>query len=289
MRSSWNTSAARAELVAIRGAAADAIILGSGLAGLADVVACGDRIPYACVAGLGATSVEGHPGFITLGRIAGEPVLVFAGRFHRYESFEANAPSSIVSVAADAGCERVIMTHAAGSLTRRLKTGTWMLARDALSLPARLHLGAREAPRREDASWGARRNHEGSSPEVRGGPTVLVSARLSAEIREAARAADVPLAEGVLCWTSGPTYETGAEARSAAIMGADAVTMSSLPELVAARCLGLEAASLGWITNYTANISERRTDHACVVETGRAGVRSLDAMLTALFRARRGA
>jgi len=118
---------------------------------------------------------------------------------------------------------------------------------------------------------------------------VLVSARLSAEIREAARAADVPLAEGVLCWTSGPTYETGAEARSAAIMGADAVTMSSLPELVAARCLGLEAASLGWITNYTANISERRTDHACVVETGRAGVRSLDAMLTALFRARRGA
>jgi purine-nucleoside phosphorylase len=289
MRSSWNTSAARAELGAVRGAAACAIILGSGLAGLADGLNSRVRIPYACVPGLGATSVEGHPGFVTLGRIAGEPVLVFAGRFHRYEGSEANAPSSIVSVAADAGCARIIVTQAAGSLTRRLKAGTWMLATDALTLPARFAVETGGGSRCTDLPSGARRNREDFSREARRGGTALVSARLSAEIREAARAARVPLAEGVLCWTSGPAYETAAEARCAASLGADAVTMSSLPELIAARRLGLEAASLGWITNHTANVSQRRTDHAHVVGMGEAGVRALETMLAALFRARRTA
>jgi purine-nucleoside phosphorylase len=263
MRSSWNTSAARAELRAVRGAAADAIILGSGLAGLADRIGTRARIPYSRVPGLGATSVEGHPGFVAVGRIAGEPVLVFAGRYHRYEGPEANAPSSIVSLAADAGCARIIVTQAAGSLTRSLSPGTWMLATDVLSLPARLAVESGGAP--------------------------LVSARLSAEIREAARAAHVPLAGGVLCWTSGPAYETAAEAGAASCLGADAVTMSSIPELIAARRLGLEAASLGWITNHTANVSRGRTDHAHVVGMGEAGVQALEAILTALFRARRNA
>ncbi|HEY5133306.1 MAG TPA: purine-nucleoside phosphorylase [Candidatus Krumholzibacteriaceae bacterium] len=289
MRSSWNASAARAELGAVRGAAAYAIILGSGLAGLADRIGTRVRIPYASVPGLGATSVEGHPGFITLGRIADEPALVFAGRFHRYEGSEANDPSSIVSLAADAGCVRIIVTQAAGSLTRRLRAGTWMLATDALSLPARFAIEPGGVSRREDVRPGARRNREDFSRETRRGGTALVSARLSAEIREAARAAHVPLAEGVLCWTSGPAYETAAEARFAVSLGADAVTMSSLPELIAARRLGLEAASLGWITNHTANISRRRTEHAHVVGMGEGGVRALEAMLTALFRARRTA
>jgi len=89
------------------------------------------------------------------------------------------------------------------------------------------------------------------------------------------------LAEGTLCWTSGPVYETAAEARAAALMGADAATMSSYPELIAARREGLEAASLGLITNQAANVSGGRTDHAEVMCAGGAGVRSLLALLEA--------
>ena len=289
MRSSWNASAARAELSAVRGAAAYAIILGSGLAGLADRIGTRVRIPYASVPGLGATSVEGHPGFITLGRIADEPALVFAGRFHRYEGSEANDPSSIVSLAADAGCARIIVTQAAGESYAAVE-GRHVDARDGRSFPAG---EVRHRARRRVA---ARRRPAGSAAKPRGlfpgDAPGRHGARLGAALRGdpgAARAAHVPLAEGVLCWTSGPAYETAAEARFAVSLGADAVTMSSLPELIAARRLGLEAASLGWITNHTANISRRRTEHAHVVGMGEAGVRALETILTALFRARRTA
>jgi purine-nucleoside phosphorylase len=277
MRSSWNTCAVPDELSGIRGAASYAVILGSGLAALADIVAPIARIPYGRVPGLGATTVEGHPGFISLVRIAGEPVLFFAGRFHAYEGVGADGLASLVSLAAGVGCRRLLVTQAAGSLKRKVRPGTWLLATDILRFPARLGLDMGRAAYHWDKPGAVRRI---------GGP--IVSDVLSAEIRQAARAAEAPLAEGVLCWTSGPAYETAAEARAAELMGGDAATMSSLPELLAARYLGLEAASLGWITNYTANVSGEWTDHVHVLGMGEVGVRTLERILVAFFRARRG-
>jgi len=276
MRSSWNAYSTSEELRAIRGAAVDAVILGSGLAGLADAFDTLVRIPYARIPGFDAPSVEGHSGFVSLNRIAGEPVLLLAGRFHSYEGAGAASLASPVALAAYAGCTRIVVTQAAGSLTRRIPPGTWMLATDAISLPARFASGLNRAPYRKDDSRLGRR-----------GAVRIVSQRLSAALREAARAAHVPLADGVLCWTSGPTYETAAEARAAAIAGADAATMSSFPELLAAQSLRMEAACLSWITNYTVSISGGRTDHAHVVGMGEAGAPMLGAMLAALFRARR--
>jgi purine-nucleoside phosphorylase len=276
MRSSWNTCAVPDELSGIRGAASYAVILGSGLAALADIVAPIARIPYGRVPGLGATTVEGHPGFVSLGRIAGEPVLLFAGRFHAYEGVAPDRLTSIVSLAAGVGCRRIIVTQAAGSLTPRIHPGTWMLMNDALWFPTRIGADLDRGTYRARAPRSSRR--VGAS---------LASRRLSARIRAAARTALIPLAEGVLCWMNGPTYETAAEARAAALMGADAVTMSSFPELLAARRLGLQAASLSWITNEAAHISGERTDHAHVIGMGEAGARTLRNLLEAYFCARR--
>ncbi|MCX5752154.1 MAG: purine-nucleoside phosphorylase [Candidatus Krumholzibacteria bacterium] len=259
----------------MRGAAACAIVLGSGLSKLAlglESIAC---VPYERIPGFGRTSVAGHPGFVSLCRLAGAPVLLFAGRFHAYERAGADTLASPVSLAKYAGCSSIIVTQAAGSLARRIPIRTWMLATDVIAFPSRSGLRFNREP-----FGGPPRGAERS----RTAP--VVSKGLSATLRSAARAAGIALAEGVLCWTSGPTYETAAEARAAAFMGADAATMSSLPELIAARRFGIEAACMSWITNYTAAVSENRTVHAEVLESGNEGARSLGAIVAGLLRAR---
>jgi purine-nucleoside phosphorylase len=260
----------------MRGAATCAIVLGSGLSKLASGLESLASIPYERIPGFGRTSVAGHPGFVALCRLAGAKVLLFAGRFHAYEGAGADALASPVALAKYAGCSAVIVTQAAGSLTRRIPTRTWMLATDVIPFPSKEGLRFNSEPFR-GALRGTGR-HEA---------TPIVSRELSAELRRSARAARVPMAEGVLAWTIGPTYETAAEARAAAFMGADAATMSSLPELLAARRIGIEAACMSWITNYTATISEGPTDHAEVLGGGDAGARSLGALVAAFLRGRR--
>jgi len=259
----------------MRGAAACAIVLGSGLSRLVCGLESLAHVPYERLPGFGRTSVEGHPGFVSLCRLAGAPVLLFAGRFHAYEGAGIGALASPVMLAKYAGCSSIIVTQAAGSLTRRIPVRTWMLATGVIPFPSRSGFrfnrepfsGAfRETGRRREAP--------------------IVSKGLSAALRRAARVARIPLAEGVLCWTSGPTYETAAEARAEAFMGADAATMSSFPELLAARRIGIEAACMSWITNHTANLSESRTVHAEVLDSADAGARSLGALVAAFLHAR---
>lgn len=262
----------------MRGAASCAIVLGSGLSNLARGLESLARIPYERIPGFGRTSVEGHPGFVSLCRLAGVPVLLFAGRFHAYEGVGADVCASPVSLARYAGCTSIIVTQAAGSLTRRIPPRTWMLATDVIPFPSRCGLSLNSEP-----FSGAFR---GTGRPCK---TPLVSKELSAALRRSARTARLPLAEGVLCWTSGPTYETAAEARAGALMGADAATMSSFPELLAARRTGIEAACLSWITNYTAALSEGRTVHAEVLGNGDEGARSLGTLVAAFLRGRGGA
>jgi purine-nucleoside phosphorylase len=272
MRSSWHTSSIPEEIGAIRGAASCAVVLGSGLAGLAETVPSSSRIPYGRVPGMRAPGVSGHPGFVAVRRIGGSPVLLFAGRSHAYEGASGAELAAAVALAARAGCARLVVTCAAGSLARRLRPGTWMLATGLVAFPARLGPDLSRPP------YGRGRR----------GAAELLSRPLARAILDASREAAVPVEEGTLCWTSGPTYETAAEARAAARMGADAVTMSSFPELVAARSFGLEAACLSWITNDTAHVSRGRTDHAGVVAMGEAGARSLEQVLAALLASRAG-
>jgi purine-nucleoside phosphorylase len=273
MPSSCNTVSALEELRAMRGAAACAVVLGSGLSKLLDGAESLARIPYERIPGLGRTSVEGHPGFVSLCRFAGSTVLFFAGRFHAYEGAGADALAFPVLLAKRAGCSRIIVTNAAGSLRRGMRRRSWMLATDVVALPS----GGCARLGREPFGGRSR-----AAVRERGMP--LVSESLSAALERAAREARVPLAKGILCWTSGPTYETAAEARAGAFMGADAATMSSLPELLAARRLRVEAACLSWITNDTAAVSSGRPDHADVLVGAEAGARSLGAIVAAFLR-----
>jgi len=259
----------------MQGAAACAIVLGSGLSKLARGLESLTRVSYARIPGFGRTSVEGHPGFVSLCRLAGVPVLLLAGRFHVYEGAAADVLASPVSLAKYAGCSSIIVTQAAGSLTRRIPTRTWMLATDVIAFPSRSGLCFNREP--FSGAFGGT-GRPSAEP--------VVSKELSAALRRSALAARIPLAEGVLCWTSGPTYETAAEARAGAFMGADAATMSSYPELLAARKIGIEAACISWITNYTANISEDRTVHADVLDSADEGARSLGALVAAFLHAR---
>ncbi len=259
----------------MRGAAACAIVLGSGLSALARGLESLARVPYARIPGFGRTSVEGHPGFVSLCRIAGVPVLLFAGRFHAYEGAGQDALAAPVLLAKRAGCTSIIVTQAAGSLTRRIPPRTWMLATDVVHFPSRSGLRFNREP------------FGGVSPKTgRPCPAPRVSKELSAALRRSARAARIPQAEGLLCWTSGPTYETSAEASAGAFMGADAATMSSYPELLAARRIGIEAACLSWITNDTASLSEGRTAHAEVLDSAEEGARSLGALVAAFLSVR---
>jgi purine-nucleoside phosphorylase len=259
----------------MRGAATCAIVLGSGLSKLARGLETLASVPYARIPGFGRTSVEGHPGFVSLCRLAGAPVLLFAGRFHAYEGAGTEVLASPVAFAKDAGCSSIIVTQAAGSLTRRIPARTWMLATDVIHVPSKSGLRFNREP------------FGGASPgTARPRGTSVVSRELSAALRLSAHAARIPLAEGVLCWTSGPAYETAAEARAGAFMGADAATMSSYPELLAARKIGVEAACLSWITNDTASLSEGRTVHAEVLASASAGARSLGAIVAAFLRGR---
>ncbi len=262
----------------MRGAASCAVVLGSGLSKLLDGVESLARVPYGSIPGFGRTSVEGHPGFASLCRFAGSTVLFFAGRFHAYEGAGADTLAAPVSLAKRAGCSRIIVTNAAGSLSGRVRTRSWMLATDVVAVPS----GGRAVLGREPPGGLP-------GPAGRSGGISLVSAGFSAALERAALEARVPLAKGILCWTGGPTYETAAEARVAAFMGAHAASMSSLPELIAARRLRIEAACLSWITNDTAALSGGRTDHEDVLAGGEAGARSLGALIAAFLRRPEGA
>jgi inosine/guanosine/xanthosine phosphorylase family protein len=239
-----------------------AVILGSGLSALESAAGCGGHIPYTEIGGLCPTTVAGHPGRLSLGSIGGRPLLVLAGRYHVYEGLALSHAGHLAILAHRLGCSRLLCTHAAGALGPGIGAQSWLLASDVIALP-----------------FSARADGRGAAPSRR----PLISTRLRREIAGAARAAGVPLREGVIFYTTGPAYETGAEARAAAALGAAAATMSTLPELAAARDCGIEAACLGWITNEAANVDGAPIGHDDVVLSGCHGARSLAEILEELI------
>lgn len=239
----------------LRGRGGTAVVLGSGLR-------CGPiggriraRIPYGEIEGMPVPSVAGHPGTLTVIDTTAGPFYLLAGRMHLYEG--GGEAASAADLVARLGADRMILTHAAGSLSRSLPPGSWILASGIVSLP-----------------W---RGAGGS-----GCRAPLIDRALRGRVLEAAGGAGVPLREGVLYWTAGPSYETPAEAAAATMMGAVAATMSPLPELATSRDAGIPAVSLAWITNWAPNVSGFGTDHRAVVAAGPRGSAGLTAILRRL-------
>lgn len=210
-------------------------MLGSGLA---DAVAArieGQRIPYAKL-DLPQSSIAGHPGYALAGRWAGNDVLVFAGRVHLYQGYDARAVTAHVRLAAELGIATLVVTNAAGGLNPAFEPGDLMLISDQINVTGTSPIDPKRDPRLFVDMNGAYAEHLRSR--------VRTAARMRS--RAASHAA---LREGIYAGLRGPAFETPAEAALLRAAGADAVGMSTVLETIAARTYGLEVLGISVITN----------------------------------------
>lgn len=251
-------AAAAAAAAAVRGrlhvaGPVAAIILGSGLGGLADRLESVRRVPFADIPGFPAATVAGHAGALMAGTLAGREVLALAGRFHLYEGHPASLAALPVRLFHALGARTLVVSNAAGGVRRSFRRGDLMLIHDHINLMARNPLVG--AVQRGDVRF-----PDMSAPYDRA---------LLALLREVAADAGIPVVEGVYLGLLGPSYETPAEVRMLERLGADAVGMSTVPEVIVARALGMRVAGISCVTNMAAGISAAPLDHAEVLETTR--------------------
>ena len=227
------------------------IILGSGLGGLAERIEDGVAVPFADVPGFPTATVLGHAGRLIVGRLAGRPVVALAGRFHMYEGHSAALAGFPVRVLHALGASTLFVSNAAGGIQPSFVAGDLMIITDHLNLMFRNPLvGALEA--------GDTRFPDMSEPYDRA---------LVALLHTQSAALGFAMREGVYGGLLGPTYETPAEVRMLATLGADAVGMSTVPEVVVARAIGMRVAGVSCITNLASGISPHPLSHAEVIET----------------------
>lgn len=229
-----------------------ALALGTGFGHLLEAMDVDAQIPYAKLPGFPPVSVGGHAGNLYLGHLADTPILVLSGRAHFYEGHTMERVTFAVRTLAAFGIRDLLLTNAAGGVNRRFCTGDFMVLTDHINL-----MGVN--PLRGEASPGLPRFVD---------LTQVYDPKLSALLNRAGRAGGVKLRRGVYLAVSGPSYETPAEIRAFARLGADAVGMSTVPEAIVARQCGLRVAALSCITNLAAGIGRSPLSHAEVLETG---------------------
>ena len=218
------------------------LILGSGLGHLAEEVE-GVAIPYDQLPGFPQASVSGHNPKLVVGTLEGVRVAVFGGRVHYYEHGNPAEMRLPLEVLRDLGCEKLLLTNAAGSLRSDIPPGDLMLLNDHIAFAGTNPL-------------------IGEPTDARFVPmTEAHDPALRAALKSAAEAEGIALAEGVYCWFSGPSFETPAEIRAAQVLGADAVGMSTVPEVILARFLGLKVAAVSVMTNMGAGLSAENISH----------------------------
>jgi purine-nucleoside phosphorylase len=227
------------------------IVLGSGLGGLAKRITESLSIPFADVPGFPTATVVGHAGKLVAGRLGGRRVIALAGRFHMYEGHPATLAGFPVRVLRALGAEVLFVSNAAGGIRRTFRAGDLMLIRDHLNLMF-------TNPLIGQVERGDERFPDMSDP---------YDAALASAIRGHAVALGIPLQEGVYGALLGPTYETPAEVRMLATLGADTVGMSTVPEVLVARAIGMHVAGISCVTNLASGISPQPLSHAEVLET----------------------
>ena len=219
------------------------IVLGSGLGSLVEAVEGAVRIPYSELPSFPESSVSGHAGELVIGLLNGVPVILLSGRVHYYEQGDSNAMRGPIGVLKGLGVRSLILTNSAGSLREDMPPGSVMRISDHINFSGANPLIGME----------------GDDRFV--GMTNAYDASLAARIDAAAARTGTPLHQGVYMWFSGPSFETPAEIRMARILGADAVGMSTVPEVLIARYLGLKVAAASVITNYGAGMTGAELSH----------------------------
>jgi purine-nucleoside phosphorylase len=229
-----------------------ALILGSGLGALAEQVDDGVVVPYGDIPGFAPSTVAGHKGRLVAGRLEGVEVLAFQGRYHAYEGHDPAALATPVRTARALGADTLIVTCAAGGVNRAFGPGTLMLLTDHLNFMGRNPL---VGPVRD----GETRFPDMTEPYDRGLREVAAAV---------AREEGIEITEGVYAAVLGPSYETPAEIRMLERLGADAVGMSTVPEVIAARAGGMRVLGIALITNAAAGISGALLHHEEVIAAG---------------------
>ena len=234
-----------------------AIVLGSGLGGLADEVGGADRIPYGEIPGWERSTAPGHAGELVVGTLGGKTVAVMKGRLHYYEGYDIKAVTFPIRVFKAWGIETVILTNACGGLNPSYEAGDLMVIDDHINF-----MGVNPLRGANDDSLGPR------FPDMVGTYTE--------ELRKLAHAVDGKLKEGVYVAVAGPNYETPAELRMLRGWGADAVGMSTVPEVLVARHMNMRILAIATVTDMATGIPgliEHVTHEEVLAVANRAGKR----------------
>lgn len=250
------------------------LVLGSGLGGLADDVTEGVVIPYGDIPGWPQSTVKGHSGQLVIGLLEGQPVLCQQGRAHFYEGYTMAQITFPVRVMHQLGINTVILTNAAGGLNTAYNPGDIMLINDHINLVGMVGHNPLMGPNDDDIG-----------PRFPG-MVHTYDAALRRHARTAAEEAGVTLHEGVYVAVSGPFFETPAEVRMLRGLGADAVGMSTVHEVLTARHAGMRVLAFSAITNNAIDQIDvpQETTHTEVLEIGRVIVPRLSALLRGVLR-----
>lgn len=233
------------------------IVLGSGLGGLADDIENAVRISFGDIPGFPTATVIGHAGAVVSGTLGGKNVVALAGRFHMYEGHSPQLAAFPVRVMHALGAQTYFASNAAGGIRRDLQAGDLMIIDDHLNLTA------------VNPLTGYVEDGDERFPDM----TAPYDEDLRNLLKSCARKLDLPVKEGVYAWLPGPSFETKAEVRMLATLGADAVGMSTVPEVIVASAMGMRAVGVSCIANPASGISGAPVFHTDVLEvTARAAV-----------------
>lgn len=245
-----------------------AVVLGSGLGGVAETLQDGVDIPYSEIPHFVSSTVQGHEGKLLIGSIGGVDVALMKGRVHFYEGYSMDQVTLPIRVFSLMGITSVILTNAAGGAAPHLAPGSLMAITDHINL-----MGGNPLRGPNDERFGPR------FPDMTAAytPSYLEAAHA------VAREIDVVLFEGVYMALRGPSYETPAEIRMMRKLGADAVGMSTVPEVIVARHCGMKVLAVSCITNIAAGMSSAQIDHSEVMVVGERAGKQLSELIVRLI------
>lgn len=246
-----------------------ALILGSGLGGLADKIEQPAAIAYRDLPGFPVLTVQGHAGELIAGKLGGVPVIVLKGRKHFYETADPYPLKTMIRAVRAAGVETLFLSNAAGSLRPHIKVSELMLITDHLNF-----LGLNPLTGANDDAFGPRFFSMSDAWDK----------ALSAKVKVAAQHEKITLHEGVYMAFRGPSFETPAEIRMAQCWGADAVGMSSVPDCLIARHCGLRVIGVSCITNMGAGLSDENLSHAHTMENASHGAAAFERLVIAAVK-----
>ena len=230
-----------------------ALVLGSGLGGFADDFDDAVAIPYEDIPGFVRSTAQGHAGRLVIGNVDSIPVLAMQGRVHYYEGYSLEEVTFPIRVFNLLGVKTLVLTNAAGGINVQLTQGALMMISDHVNL-----MGVNPLRGPNDERFGPR------FPDM----SAVYSPELQELVVEEAKAINVEVRRGIYGALSGPSYETPAEIHLLRNLGADAVGMSTVPEAIVARHMGIEVLGISCITNMAAGISDQPINHEEVMATG---------------------